>query len=60
MPRRPRLSSGRSRQNKDTLLAKTGDMLPILGIALVAQAALIVVIVAVRRRRAGEDSASNE
>ena len=55
-----REKSTTERPNKDTLLAKTGDMLPILGIALVALAALIVVIVAVRRRRAGEDSASNE
>lgn len=55
-----REKSTTEKPNKDTLLAKTGDMLPILGIALVAQAALIVVIVAVRRRRAGEDSASNE
>lgn len=55
-----REKSTTEKPNKDTLLAKTGDMLPILGIALVALAALIVVIVAVRRRRAGEDSASNE
>ncbi|WP_282191013.1 SpaA isopeptide-forming pilin-related protein [Adlercreutzia caecimuris] len=55
-----REKSTTEKPNKDTLLAKTGDMLPILGIVLVALAALIVVIVAVRRRRAGEDSASNE
>lgn len=55
-----REKSTTEKPNKDTLLAKTGDMLPILGIALVALAALIVVIVAVRRRRAGEDSAPNE
>lgn len=55
-----REKSTTEKPNKDTLLAKTGDMLPILGIALVALAALIVVIVAVRRRRAGEDSTSNE
>lgn len=55
-----REKSTTEKPKKDTLLAKTGDMLPILGIALVALAALIVVIVAVRRRRAGEDSASNE
>lgn len=50
-----REKSTTEKPKKDTLLAKTGDMLPILGIALVALAALIVVIVAVRRRRAGED-----
>lgn len=55
-----REKSTTEKPKRDTLLAKTGDMLPILGIALVALAALIVVIVAMRRRRAGEDSASNE
>lgn len=50
-----REKSTTEKPKKDTLLAKTGDMLPILGIALVALAALIVVIVAVRRRRASED-----
>lgn len=50
-----REKSTTEKPKSDTLLAKTGDMLPILGIALVALAALIVVIVAVRRRRASED-----
>lgn len=37
-----------------SLLAKTGDMLPLLGIGVVALAALIALLVAVRRRRANE------
>ena len=43
-----------------SLLAKTGDMLPLLGIGVVALAALIALLVAVRRRRANEkDSAQS-
>lgn len=38
-----------------TILAQTGDMLPILGIGLVVLASLIALIVAGRRRRAGKD-----
>ncbi|WP_305299749.1 Spy0128 family protein [Parvibacter caecicola] len=42
----------------DTLLAKTGDMLPLLGIGIVALAALVVLAIAIRRRRAekGDDT----
>lgn len=42
----------------DTLLAKTGDMLPLLGIGIVALAALVVLAIAIRRRRAekGDDN----
>ena len=39
----------------DTILAQTGDMLPILGIGLIVLASLIALIVAGRRRRAGKD-----
>lgn len=38
-----------------TILAQTGDMLPILGIGLIVLASLIALIVAGRRRRAGKD-----
>lgn len=38
-----------------TILAQTGDMLPILGIGLIVLASLIALIVADRRRRAGKD-----
>ena len=38
-----------------TILAQTGDMLPILGIGLILLASLIALIVAGRRRRAGKD-----
>lgn len=38
-----------------TILAQTGDMLPILGIGLIVLASLIALIVARRRRRAGKD-----
>lgn len=39
----------------DTILAQTGDMLPILGIGLIVLASLIALIVAGRRRRGGKD-----
>lgn len=39
----------------DTILAQTGDMLPILGIGLIVLASLIALIVAGRRRREGKD-----
>lgn len=38
-----------------TILAQTGDMLPILGIGVIVLASLIALIVAGRRRRAGKD-----
>lgn len=38
-----------------TILAQTGDMLPILGIGLIVLVSLIALIVAGRRRRAGKD-----
>lgn len=39
----------------DTILAQTGDMLPILGIGVIVLASLIALIVAGRRRREGKD-----
>lgn len=39
----------------DTILAQTGDMLPILGIGVIVLASLIALIVASRRRREGKD-----
>lgn len=39
----------------DTILAQTGDMLPILGIGLIVLASLIALTVAGRRRRGGKD-----
>lgn len=38
-----------------TILAQTGDMLPILGIGVIVLASLIALIVASRRRREGKD-----
>lgn len=39
----------------DTILAQTGDMLPILGIGLIVLASLVALIVAARRRRHHEE-----